>query len=122
MYLLGVDLPDNKVTWVALTKIYGIGETTGQSICDKLSISRQTRLKDLTESKVIELSQLLNKMTIEAELRRKVRNNIKNLVDIGCYRGVRHKARMPVKGQNTQNNAKTARKLNGTMFKRGFST
>ena len=74
MYLLGIDLPDEKNVWVSLTKIYGVGFQTGKTICDKLSISHHTKLSSLTELKVIELSQLLNTMTIEAELKRKVRD------------------------------------------------
>jgi small subunit ribosomal protein S13 len=108
--------------WVALSKIYGIGQSTGKSICDQLTISRNTRLKDLSEAKIVELSQLLNKMTIEAELKRKVRDNIVNLVQIGCYRGKRHQAGLPVHGQKTQYNAKTARKLNGRALAKEYHT
>ena len=121
-YLLGVDLPDEKVVWVALTRIYGIGENTGKSICDQLSISRRVTLKELTESKIVEMSQLLNSMNIEAELKREVRDNIKKLVDMKCHRGLRHQSGLPVRGQKTQYNAQTAKKMNSAMVRRGFHT
>ncbi|KAI9208953.1 uncharacterized protein BJ171DRAFT_564801 [Polychytrium aggregatum] len=123
MYLLGVNLPDEKHVWFALTRIYGIGQATGQSICDRLSIHSQCKLKDLPESKITELSQLLNSMKIEAELRRDVRNRITHLSQIECYRGRRHKASLPVHGQRTRTNGKTAKRLNGRWLKdRAFST
>ncbi|KAJ3054543.1 hypothetical protein HK102_011497 [Quaeritorhiza haematococci] len=122
MYLLGVNLPDDKVVWVALTRIYGIGPKTGKDICNQLSIPLATRLRDVSESKLVELSTLLNSMKIEAELQREVRNNINNLVQIGCYRGLRHKAGLPVHGQRTRTNARTAKRLNGKQFRaREFS-
>ena len=113
MYILGVDIPENKYVWLALTRIYGIGPSIGRSICDKLSISRKLKMKDLSETKVLEITQILNGMTIETELKRKVEENIKTLVQINCYRGLRHLAKLPVHGQRTRSGAKTARKLNG---------
>jgi small subunit ribosomal protein S13 len=110
------------VVWVALTRIYGIGEATGQSICDQLTISRRLKLKELSESKIVEMSQLLNSMKIEAELKRDVRDNIKKLIEMKCYRGLRHQSGFPVRGQKTQYNAQTAKKLNSTMLRRGFHT
>ncbi|KAJ3105590.1 hypothetical protein HDU97_007932 [Phlyctochytrium planicorne] len=123
MFLLGVNLPDNKIVSIALRSIYGIGKTTSESICNKLLIHRHCKLKDLPEEKVTQLSQVLNGMKIETELRREVSNNIANLVQIGCYRGLRHKAGLPVHGQRTRTNAQTAKKLNGKTLgqARGYS-
>jgi small subunit ribosomal protein S13 len=87
MYLLGVNLPDEKIVPVALSRIYGVGIQEGSLICDKLQIHRKCRLKDVPETKIIELSRLLNTMTIESELRRKVKDNIATLARIECYRG-----------------------------------
>ncbi|KAJ3114685.1 hypothetical protein HDU96_001777 [Phlyctochytrium bullatum] len=112
MFLLGVNLPDNKIVSIALRSIYGVGRATAESLCHKLLIHRHCKLRDLPEHKVTELSQLLNGMKIEAELRREVTDNIKNLVQIGCYRGLRHKAGLPVHGSRTRTNAKTAKRLN----------
>lgn len=123
MYLLGTNLPDDKAVPIALTRIYGIGLATSHQICDKLSIFRQCKLRDVPELKIVELSHLLNSMTIETELRRQTRANIANLAQIGCYRGERHKAGLPVRGQRTRTNAKIAKRLNGRQFKvREYST
>ncbi|KAJ1338817.1 30S ribosomal protein S13 [Batrachochytrium salamandrivorans] len=118
LYLLGINLPDAKLVHIALTSIYGVGRHTGEEICHKLSIHPQCRLKDLPESKVTQLSQLLNTMTIEAELRRNTQNNIRALVDMGTYRGSRHLAGLPVRGQRTRSNASTARRTNGKFLRR----
>ena len=117
MYLLGVNLQDKKTVPTALSKIYGIGRSRGETICDKLGIQRACLLKDVSESTIVELLKLLNSYTIESELKRAVRNNIANLLAIGSYRGERHKAGLPVRGQSTRNNAKSARKLNGRQFR-----
>jgi small subunit ribosomal protein S13 len=125
MYLLGINLPDSKRVDIALTYIYGIGRTTGEKICHKLEIHPQCRLQELSESKITKLSQLLNSMEIEQELRRKTENRIQTLVDLKSYRGLRHSTGKPVRGQRTRNNAQTAAKLNGRFLKqatRSFST
>ncbi|EGF82214.1 hypothetical protein BATDEDRAFT_10132 [Batrachochytrium dendrobatidis JAM81] len=122
LYLLGVNLPDEKLVHIALTSVYGVGRKTGEQICHKLLIHPQCRLKDLPESKVTQLSQLLNTMTIEAELRRQTEENIKSLVDMGTYRGMRHKAGLPVNGQRTRSNASTAKRLNGKFLVRAITT
>jgi small subunit ribosomal protein S13 len=135
MYLLGVNLPDEKIVPVALSRIYGVGIQEGSLICDKLQIHRKCRLSDVPESKIIELSRLLNTMTIESELRRKVKDNIATLARIECYRGKdkkvisgigkRHMECLPVRGQNTRTNCKTAKRMNGRQFGlkgRTFST
>ncbi|KAJ3368843.1 hypothetical protein HDU91_000266 [Kappamyces sp. JEL0680] len=126
MYLLGINLPDEKRVDIALTYIYGIGRKTGLRICNQLEIHPQCRLKELPEAKITKLSQLLNTMEIEAELKRKVHNNIATLVSIGSWRGQRHSQGKPVRGQRTRSNANTAKKLNGHSLKlastRSFST
>ncbi|KAI8923491.1 hypothetical protein BC831DRAFT_470875 [Entophlyctis helioformis] len=123
LYLLGINLPDDKLVRIALKSIYGVGIRTGESICHRLSIHPQCRLKDLPEAKITQLSQLLNTMTIESELRRQTETNIKALVDMGTYRGARHKAGFPVRGQRTRSNGNSASKLNGRFLRaRQFST
>lgn len=121
MFLLGVNLPDSKRVDISLTYIFGIGRTTGEKLCHQLEIHPQCRLKDLSEGKITKLSQLLNTLTIEAELKRETQNNIKTLVDIGTYRGNRHKIGRPIKGR-TRTNGHTAIMLNGKFLKRAFST
>ena len=113
LYLLGVNLPDEKVVSIALSKIYGIGKKTGQDICKKLNIPDKLKLKDLSEDKLNELTHELNGMVIESDLKRQIAANIKHLSDINCYRGIRHRAGLPVRGQRTRNNIKTAKSLNG---------
>ncbi|KAJ3195541.1 hypothetical protein HK101_011831 [Irineochytrium annulatum] len=112
MYLLGVNLPDGKVVSVALRYIYGVGKKSGEDICNRLLIHQQCKLRDLPEEKVTQISALLNTMKIEAELKREELNNINNMIQIGSYRGIRHKGGFPVKGQRTITNARTAKKLN----------
>ncbi|KAI8621191.1 hypothetical protein BC830DRAFT_1095662 [Chytriomyces sp. MP71] len=112
MFFLGVNIPDNKIVSIALTSIYGVGPKTGARICNQLLIHPQCRLRDLPEDKVTQLSSLLNGMTIETELRKQVADNISKMVHVGSYRGLRHKAGLPVHGQRTSTNAQTAKKLN----------
>ncbi|KAJ1917059.1 hypothetical protein IWQ60_007901 [Tieghemiomyces parasiticus] len=120
LHLLGVNLPDQKILSVALTYFYGIGPKTAEGICHRMSIHRQCKLQDLNETQLNELSGILSKMTLEADLRRQVRENITRLRTMGTYRGRRHFLGLPVHGQNTRNNAKTARKLNSKTFRRGY--
>ncbi|KAI8807368.1 hypothetical protein BJ742DRAFT_812445 [Cladochytrium replicatum] len=122
LYLLGVNLPDTRRVAIALTYIYGIGNATGESVCHRLGIHPRARLNELTEDQVTRLSQQLNTMKIEAELKREVSNRISQKVNMGCYQGIRHQMRLPVHGQRTRNNARTARRLNGRGFqKREYS-
>ncbi|KAJ3333910.1 hypothetical protein HDU76_001391 [Blyttiomyces sp. JEL0837] len=113
MFLLGVNLPDNKIVSIALTRIYGVGRKTGEKICNQLLIHKHCRLRELPEDKITQLSQVLNSMTIETELKKQKQDNVNKLIQIGCYRGQRHKARLPVNGQRTRTNAQTAKSLNG---------
>ena len=104
----GVDLPRDKRIEVGLTYIYGIGKSTAQKILDSTGIDPSTRVRDLTEEEVSKLrSEIDDSYTVEGELRRDVRANIKRLMDIGCYRGYRHRRGLPVRGQRTRTNART---------------
>ena len=105
--IAGVNVPDNKHTEIALTSIYGIGRVTAKKICVAAGIQATSKLKDLNESEVEKLREQLNSFTVEGDLRREVTMNIKRLMDLGCYRGVRHRRGLPVRGQKTKNNART---------------
>lgn len=103
----GVDLPRNKRVEIGLTYIYGIGRSTSQDILTNVGVDPDTRVKDLTEAEISKIRKELDKHPVEGELRREVRANIKRLKDIGCYRGLRHRRGLPVRGQRTKTNART---------------
>ena len=104
----GVDVPRNKRVEIALTYIYGIGRTTSNEILVRTKINPDTRVKDLTEEEVIRIREIVDQdYTVEGDLRRAVQMNIKRLMDIGCYRGLRHRRSLPVRGQRTSTNART---------------
>lgn len=104
----GVDLPRNKRGVVSLTYIYGIGPSRARKILAKAQIDESTKVQDWTDSNIREISNILNDdFTVEGELRTEVQTNIKRLMDIGCYRGVRHRKGLPLRGQRTQTNART---------------
>ena len=106
--IAGVDLPNDKRLEYGLTYIYGIGVKTSREICEKTGISMDIRVKDLTEDQVAKLRNYIeNQLSVEGELKSKVSMNIKKLGEIGCYRGIRHRKGLPVRGQNTKNNART---------------
>lgn len=105
--IAGVDLPRDKRIVVALTYIYGIGEPTAQKICADAGVSEDIRSKDLTPDDQEKLRAEVDKYRVEGDLRREVSMNIKRLIDIGSYRGMRHRHGLPVRGQNTKNNART---------------
>ena len=106
--IAGVDLPKNKRVEIGLTYIYGIGSKTAETILKETGVHPDTRVKDLTESDVALLRDYIDKhYTVEGDLRREVALNIKRLVEIGCYRGVRHRKGLPVRGQRTKTNART---------------
>jgi small subunit ribosomal protein S13 len=106
--IVGVDLPKNKRGVVGLTYIYGIGTSTAKEILKKTEISEDTKVKDWTDDQIAALRTVINEQyTLEGELRSMVQMNIKRLMDIASYRGIRHRNGMPVRGQNTQNNART---------------
>lgn len=105
--IAGVDLPRDKRIVIALTYIYGIGEATAKIICADAGVSEDIRSKDLTPEDQEKLRAEVDKYRVEGDLRREVSMNIKRLVDIGSYRGIRHRRGLPVRGQNTKNNART---------------
>ena len=106
--IAGVDLPRDKRIEIALTYIYGIGLTTSQKLLAATGINPDTRTRDLTEDEVVKLRDIIDKeVIVEGDLRREQSLNIKRLVEIGCYRGRRHRLGLPVRGQNPKNNART---------------
>jgi small subunit ribosomal protein S13 len=106
--IAGVDLPRDKRVEVALTYIYGIGRTSSHKILTKTDIGKDTRVKNLTEDEVAKLREEIEKhYKVEGDLRREINQNIKRLIEINCYRGIRHRRGMPVRGQRTKTNART---------------
>ncbi len=106
--IAGVDLPANKRVEIALTYIYGIGRTTAKKVVAESKVNPSTRVKDLTDEEISLLRKTIESdLKVEGELRTDVAMNIKRLMDIGCYRGIRHRRGLPVRGQNTKNNART---------------
>ena len=108
--IAGVDLPRDKRVEVALTYIYGIGRTTSRDILSKTEVDPDTRVKDLAEAEVSRLREVIGRdYRVEGDLRREVTMNIKRLQEIGCYRGIRHRRNLPVRGQRTRTNARSKR-------------
>lgn len=106
--IAGVDLPREKRVEVALTYIFGIGRPSARKIVAQTGINPDTRVKDLTEEEVAKIREVINKnLKVEGDLRREVSMNIKRLMDIGCYRGLRHRRGLPVRGQRSKTNART---------------
>lgn len=105
--IAGIDLPREKRAEIGLTYIYGIGRSTANEILKNAGINPDTKMKDLTEGELGKIREILDDYTIEGDLRREVSMNIRNLREINCYRGIRHKRGLPVRGQNTKNNART---------------
>ena len=106
--IAGIDLPREKRIEIGLTYIYGIGRTSANKILAQAGINPDTRVKDLTEDETVRIREIIaNKYQVEGDLRREVALNIKRLSEIGCYRGLRHRHGLPVRGQNTKNNART---------------
>lgn len=104
---IGVEIPDNKKVWVSLTHIYGIGESLANQILEQLNIDKDKKLSELTGAEETSLRTTLEQMQLEGELRQDVFRNVKRLKDIRCYRGIRHKLGLPVRGQRTRRNART---------------
>jgi small subunit ribosomal protein S13 len=116
----GVDLPRNKRVEVGLTYIYGIGPTRVQEILSATKVNPDTRVKDLTEAEVSAVREYITKnFKVEGDLRREVQMNIKRLIEIGCYRGLRHRRNLPVHGQRTRTNARTRKGPKKTVAGRG---
>ncbi|AEH52201.1 MULTISPECIES: 30S ribosomal protein S13 [Heyndrickxia] len=105
--IAGVDIPRDKRVVISLTYIYGIGKSTAQKILAEAGISEDTRVRDLTEDEVNKIRDIVDRLKVEGDLRREVSLNIKRLMEIGSYRGLRHRRGLPVRGQNTKNNART---------------
>lgn len=106
--IAGVNIPTQKRVEVALTYIYGIGPSTSRKILEKAGVSPDVRVKDLTDSDIANIRSVIDSdYTVEGDLRREVSMNIKRLTDLGCYRGLRHRRGLPVRGQRTKNNART---------------
>ena len=105
--IAGVDIPRDKRVVVSLTYIYGIGATTAKKICEATGISEDTRVKDLTEEEEGKIRKEVEKFKVEGDLRRDTALNIKRLMEIGSYRGIRHRKELPVRGQKTKTNART---------------
>jgi len=105
--IAGINIPENKHTWIALTSIYGIGRTRAYDICKAVGIKPEVKIRDLDEPQVEALRSEVGKYTIEGDLRREVSMSIKRLMDLGTYRGMRHRRGLPVRGQRTKTNART---------------
>ena len=106
--IAGVDLPRDKRVQIGLTYIYGIGRTSADRILKEANVNPDTRCRDLTDEEVKRISVVIDEtQTVEGDLRREIALNIKRLQEIGCYRGIRHRKSLPVRGQNTKNNART---------------
>ena len=105
--IAGINIPLNKHVWVGLTHIYGVGRTRALKACEGAGINPETRVKDLTEAEINAIRSQIAKFAVEGDLRREVSMNIKRLMDLGCYRGLRHRRGLPVRGQRTHTNART---------------
>lgn len=105
--IVGVDIPNDKPVYISLTYIYGIGRTTALKICEEAKVESTIRVKDLTDEQLGSIRNVLGKYKVEGDLRREVALNIKRLTEIGCYRGLRHRKGLPVRGQRTKTNART---------------
>ncbi|MBO6280175.1 MAG: 30S ribosomal protein S13 [Bacilli bacterium] len=105
--IVGVDIPNDKQVAFSLTYIYGIGRTTAKKICEDAKVDPSLRVKDLSDDQMNAIRNEVSKLKVEGDLRREVALNIKRLTEIGCYRGIRHKKGLPVRGQKTKTNART---------------
>ena len=118
--IAGVDLPRNKRVDIGLSYIYGIGRPLASTIVSRTAVDPATRIKDLTDAQVVALRDFIEKeFRVEGDLRREVQLNIKRLIEIGCYRGLRHKRNLPVRGQRTRTNARTRKGIKKTVAGRG---
>jgi small subunit ribosomal protein S13 len=105
--IAGVNIPNHQHAEIALTAIYGIGRSTAKRICAAAGIAVTSKIKDLTDTDMDKLREQVGRITVEGDLRREISMNIKRLMDLGCYRGVRHRRGLPVRGQRTRTNART---------------
>ena len=108
--IAGVNIPTNKRVEIALTYIYGIGPTKAKQICDAVGIPRERRVNEMTDQEVMQVRETIDReQVVEGDLRREIAVNIKRLMDLGCYRGLRHRRNLPVRGQRTKTNARQRR-------------
>ena len=105
--IAGINIPDQKHTVIALTAIYGFGKTRAKAICAAAGIAEDVKIRELSEEQIEKLREEVGKFTVEGDLRREVTLSIKRLLDLGCYRGLRHRRSLPVRGQRTKTNART---------------
>lgn len=105
--IAGVNIPDHKHLVISLTAIYGIGRNRAAEICDRLSLNPSTKVKNLDDADIERIREEVGKFTVEGDLRRETSMNIKRLMDLGCYRGIRHRRGLPLRGQRTRTNART---------------
>ncbi|CAG1021263.1 30S ribosomal protein S13 [Methylococcales bacterium] len=103
----GINIPDNKHLVISLTSIYGIGRSRAEKICNQVKIAPTTKVKSLSEAQIEKIREEVSKFVVEGDLRREVAMSIKRLMDLGCYRGLRHRRGLPVRGQRTRTNART---------------
>ena len=104
--IAGINIPVQKHTWVALTSIYGVGRTTAYKLCSSAGVDPSVKVRDLSEVEIENLRGEVGKLTVEGDLRRDISMNIKRLMDLGCYRGIRHRRGLPLRGQRTKTNAR----------------
>lgn len=105
--IAGINIPVNKHIWVALTHVHGIGRTRARAVCTSAGVDPATKVKDLSEPDVANIRDAVARFTVEGDLRREVAMSIKRLMDLGCYRGIRHRRGLPARGQRTRTNART---------------
>ncbi len=105
--IAGINVPDHKHAVIALTSIYGIGSTRAQQVCAEAKVAPDAKISALSEDEIERIRKEIGKFTVEGDLRREVSMNIKGLMDLGCYRGVRHRRGLPLRGQRTKTNART---------------
>lgn len=105
--IAGINIQDNKHAWIALTSIYGIGRTRAYKICEAAKVASTTKIRELSEDQLETLRTEVGRFTVEGDLRREVSMNIKRLMDLGCFRGLRHRRGLPLRGQRTKTNART---------------
>ena len=105
--IAGINIPNHQHAAIVLTAIYGIGRSRARDICDAAGVKHSSKIKDLTDAEMDKLREQVGKFSVEGDLRRETSMNIKRLMDLGCYRGVRHKKGLPVRGQRTRTNART---------------
>ena len=118
--IAGINIPPHKHTEIGLTSIYGIGRTTAQKICVNSGVPLDRKVKDLTDGDLEKIREEIGRITIEGDLRREMSINIKRLMDLGCYRGFRHRRGLPVRGQRTKTNARTRKgpRMSGAVVKK----